>query len=334
MKKKGIKRTLYVFPVFLIVLGFSLFCSWTPEAAAAPEKIRLSFGGSNTGTWIYMFCATVADCWKRYIPGLEVTVLATAGTTANYIPLDKGELDIGGGSSSGDWYATHGMYFTKNKLTNFCTFLPASKGFYHLFTYEESPIKAWKDLDGKRVQIGARASPTSINSEEICAAIGIKPKYVYSTPGEAIDMMKDRRVDAMIYGVGAPWSGIMDLATVQKIRLITMTPEDLKKVNTSAPYLATDVIPAKTYSFQKADIHTVLSIQSVNVRPGLSEDLVYLLTKTTWQHWDEIVKSLAAAKWVKPQDMTKMVQPLHPGAARYYREIGVPILDSLIWKKK
>jgi TRAP transporter TAXI family solute receptor len=146
-------------------------------------------------------------------------------------------------------------------------------------------------------------------------------------------MVKDGRVDAMIYGVGAPWSAIMDIAVNRKIKLISMTPQEQKLVNMASPFQTPDVIPAKTYAFQTEDIQTVSGIQSVIVRPGLPDDLVYLLTKTTWQHWDEIVKALAAAKWVKPMDMTSMIVPIHPGAVKYYKEIGVQIPDRLIWKK-
>ena len=330
---KKMVRKVFWLSVSLLFLGVSFFPAGISEVSAAPEKIRLSMGGASTGTWIYMFCAALADNWKRYIPNLDVTLMATAGTTANYIPLSKGEIDLGGGSTAGDFYAMNGMYFTKNKILNFCSMMPATKSFYHAFTYADSPIKTWADLDGKRVHIGARASPTSINSEEICKALGIKPKFIYSTPAEAVDMVKDRRVDAMIYGVGAPWSAILDIATHQKIRFISMTREEQKKVNDYRPYLAPDQIPAKTYSFQQEDLPLVSGIQTVNVRPGLAEEIVYQLTKTAWGHWDEIVRGLAAAKWVKPADMSKMIAPIHPGAVKYYREIGIQIPEKLIWKK-
>jgi len=333
MEKKRFKKGFYLIAVLLIAFWFALPFAWTTEAAAAPEKVRLSMGGASTGTWIYMFCATLADTWKRYIPDLEITVLATAGTTANYLPMSRGELDLAGASTSGDWYAMHGMYFAKEKITNFCSMMPATKGFNQAFTYVESPIKVWKDMEGKRVAVGARASPTSIIQEEVCKALGIKPKFVYSTPQEAIDMVKDRRVDAMIYGVGAPWSGLMDAATAVKLKLIPMIPEEQKKVHAAYPYQVPDTIPAKTYSFQTEDIRTTMGFQTIIVRPGLADDLVYKLCKVIWEHWDEVVKASAPAKWVKPGDMVHMVAPIHPGAAKYYREIGIQIPDRMIWKK-
>jgi len=334
MEKKRFKKCFYLIAVLLVAFSFALPLAWTTEAAAAPEKVRLSMGGASTGTWIYMFCALLAETWKKNIPDLDITVLATAGTTANYLPMSRGELDLAGASTSGDWYAMHAMYFAKEKISNFCSIMPATKGFNQAFTYMDSPIKTWKDLEGKRVAVGARASPTSIIQEEICKVLGIKPKFVYSTPAEAVEMVKDRRVDAMVYGVGAPWGGLMDVAAAQKVRLIPMTPEEQKKVHATYPYQVPDTLPAKTYAFQDEDIATTQGLQTVNARPGLAEDLVYKLCKVAWENREEVVKASPAFKWVKPGDIVYMVAPIHPGAAKYYREIGIQIPDRMIWKKK
>jgi hypothetical protein len=333
MKRKLFRKSLGLLFILLFGAGILGVTLGATEVRAAPEKIRLSMGGSNTGTWIYMFCATLIDIWKRYLPEIDFTIVATAGTTANYAPMEKGELDLAGAAIFGDWYAMHGMYFTKTKLTNFCSMIPATKSFSHAFTYLESPIKSWKDLDGKRVHLGARASPTSIVNEEICQALGIKPKFVFSTPTEAIDMVKDRRVDAMLYSVGAPWSAIMDIATDRPIKLISMTPEEQKKVAATLPYQVPDTIPAKTYSFQTQDYHTTMGLQNIIVRPAIPEEVVYKLTKAALVHWDEVVKATSAAKWVKAGDIVDMIAPIHPGAVKYYKEIGIQIPEKLILKK-
>jgi uncharacterized protein len=334
MRKRLIKKSLGVIFILLLGAGILGVTLGATEVRAAPEKVRLSLGGSNTGTWIYMFSAIMIDTWKRYLPEVDITLLATGGTTANYIPMSKGDLDLAGAATFGDYWAMHGMYFAKNnKVTNFCSLIPASKAFSHFFTYTESPIKTLKDMDGKRIHLGARASPTSIASEEIFKTLGIKPTYVYSTPTEAVDMMKDKRIDGMAYGVGAPWSVILDIATDRPLRLIPMKPEEQKKVADTLPYLVPDTITAKTYSFQSEDYHTVMGLQHIIVKSSLSEDVAYKLTKTAWEHWDEVIKGTSAAKWVKAKDIVNMIAPVHPGAAKYYREIGIQIPDKLIWKK-
>ena len=334
MKKRRCRKVIGLSIILLLTLGTAFSLAWTGEATAAPQKIRLAFGGATTGTWIYMFCALVAEIWQKHIPELDITVLATPGTTANYLPMCRGELDIAGAGSSGDWYAMNGLYFSKEKLHDFCSLLPATTSFTLAFTFADSSIKSWKDLEDKKVNVGARASPTSIRSEETCKALGIKPKYVFSTPQEAVEMVKDRRVDAMIYNVGNPWSGLMDIATTTKVRILAMTPAEQKKAHEGVPYQVPGIMPAKTYSFQDVDIPGAVSYQTVNVRPGLPDDLVYKLCKVIWEHWDEVVKASPAAKWVKPQDIANMVAPIHPGAAKYYKEAGVQIPDNKIWKKR
>ena len=325
--KNSVWITILVVGLIMGIAGFQVH-----EVKAAPEKVRLSMGGSNTGTWIYMFCAIMVDLWKRNIPDLDITLMATGGTTANYIPMDKGEMDLAGAATFGDYWALNGMYFAKTKLVNFRSLLPASKAFSHAFTYVDSPIKTWKDMDGKRIHLGARASPTSIVNEEIFKLFGVKPNYVYSTPTEAAGMVKDRRVDAMVYSVGAPWSVIMDIATDRPVKFIPMKPEEQKKIADALPYQVADVIPAKTYSFQTEDYQTTMGLQNIIAKPGLPDDIAYKLTKVAWEHWDEVVKATSAAKWVKAKDIVNMIAPIHPGAAKYYREIGIQIPDRLIKK--
>src|SRR4030042_6959596 len=97
------KRKKITLAFTLLIFSFFTFlpCVWINDAMAAPERIRLSMGGAGTGTWIYMFCALLSEPWKNNIPGLDITVLATAGSIANYIPMNKGEPDLAGASTPG-----------------------------------------------------------------------------------------------------------------------------------------------------------------------------------------------------------------------------------------
>lgn len=333
MKRKKLEQSVLFLSILLLAIWMILPIVWAPEAVAAPETVQITIGGSTIGTLIYMQCAVMTDVWKRYIPGLDITLRATGGSAVNHLPIERGELDIGTSAIPADWWALNGMHFAKTKISKFCSLLPANKAFHHAFTYIDSPIKSWKDMDAKRVHLGARASATALTNEEIFRVLDIKSKFVFSTPTEAVDMVKDRRVEAMAYGVGAPWSGIMDISKDIQIRLIPMKPEEQEKVAKTLPYLSPSVMPLKTYSFQNEDYPTVSTYPNLIVRPDLSEDLVYKLTKVAWEHWDEVVKAVPAAKWVSPKDIVNMVAPIHPGGVKYYRELGINIPDRLIWKK-
>src|SRR5512139_2206746 len=99
MGVRRVRRVIFLLvTLFFLVIGMTLPLSVVPDAVAA-EKVRLSMGGSNTGTWIYMFCAIMVDLWKRNIPDLDITLMASGGTTANYLPMERGELDLAGGTN-------------------------------------------------------------------------------------------------------------------------------------------------------------------------------------------------------------------------------------------
>ena len=334
MKRQRSKRVVWLVSMFLFVLCVSAPILSNHEAIAASEKVRLVMGGASTTTWVYMFSAIMVDVWKRYIPNLDITLMATSGSTANYAPMERGELDLAVGSTHSDFWAMGGMHFAKTKHVNFYSLMPAAKAIQHYVTYADSPIKTLKDLEGKKIALGARASPTSLLSEEIFSVLGIKANYVYSTPGEAGDMLKDRRVDAMVYNVAAPYSVFMDVATDRPIRFLDMTPEERKKASDALPYVVNHTIPAKTYTFQNQDNQTVTAYSDVVVKPNLPDELVYTLTKVAWEHWDEVVKATAAAKSATARDIVNMYPPVHPGAAKYYKEIGIQLPDRLIAKKK
>jgi hypothetical protein len=259
--------------------------------------------------------------------------MATAGSGANLLPLDKGDFDIATSNTPGDWWAMKGMYLTPTKLSNFCSLFPVSIAFHHVLTYADSAFKSWKDLDGKRVALGARASSGSIAMEENFKVLNIKSKFVFSLPTEAGDMMKDRRLDAFAYGVGAPYSVFVDVSRSVPVKLIPLELEEQREVAKTVPYLFPLTIPGKAYSFQNEDCPTVGAYSNIVVSAALSEELAYKLTKVAWENWNEILKVFPGVKGVSQKDAVNMVAPLHPGAVKYYREVGVNIPDRLIWKK-
>jgi TRAP transporter TAXI family solute receptor len=276
----------------------------------------------------------MANEWNKYVPEVDITVVATPGSMANYIPMEKGEMDLGVASNIGNYWAALGVQFTKTKLSNFTTMLPISKNFTHFITYADSPMKTFKDLEGKNLLLGPKASTGAFVAEETFKAMGMTAKFIYSTQAEAVDMMKDRRADGMVYSVAAPWSSIMDIATSRPLKLLSMPPEELKKVSEILPWNIPDTIPTKTYTFQNEDTKTVSTTGCVNVRPDVSEEIVYKLTKVAWERSRELVKGMESLKWVNPRDILNQNAPIHPGAAKYYREAGIQIPDQMIWKKK
>jgi uncharacterized protein len=96
----------------------------------------------------------------------------------------------------------------------------------------------------------------------------------------------------------------------------------VKKINDPA-YLAGE-IPANTYEGQPVTVPTVAIENFLVTHEGVPEDVVYKMTKSMYEHLDQLVAAHAAAKAIKREQGPKnMPLPLHPGAAKYYREVGL-----------
>ena len=174
MRKRLFRKTLGAVLILLFGVGLLGMVLGTTEAQAASEKVRLSMGGSNTGTWIYMFSAIMVDTWEEVYPGLGHHAHGDRRNNSQlYAHQESGEMDLAGAATFGDYWAMNGMYFAKSKITNFCSLIPASKAFSHAFTYVDSPVKTLERYGRQKIFIsGARASPTSIVNEEIFKSPG------------------------------------------------------------------------------------------------------------------------------------------------------------------
>jgi TRAP transporter TAXI family solute receptor len=134
--------------------------------------------------------------------------------------------------------------------------------------------------------------------------------------------MKNRQLDATLQSAGLGVSSIRDLANSIAIAIVPIPAELVRKIDD--PAYAPAVIPAGTYQGQSEDVPTVAIGNFLITRDGLADELVYRMTKSTFENLDALVAAHVAAKAIKLENaLTGMPIPVHPGAARFYREKGV-----------
>ena len=114
-------------------------------------------------------------------------------------------------------------------------------------------------------------------------------------------------------------------ALTANCRLINISDDIIKKLQEKYPWYVKYTIPAGTYPNQKEAVNTSAIKMVMFCRHDLKEDTVYQMTKSFWEHIDELGQSQKNLKGLKPADAVKDIAniPLHPGAAKYYKEIGV-----------
>ena len=166
-------------------------------------------------------------------------------------------------------------------------------------------------------------------AEGILNALGINAQPITSTHQEMIEMIKDGRVDALVYFGGVPYSGILDVASANDIKLVPFTTEEQEITCREIPSLSPVIIEENGYDFMDGEVPSVKSLQDVLVRSDISEDMVYKITKAAWDNWDELVNVVPSAGTVSLEDAQNFVVPIHPGALKYYEEQGIKIPDKL-----
>jgi TRAP transporter TAXI family solute receptor len=134
--------------------------------------------------------------------------------------------------------------------------------------------------------------------------------------------MKNRQLDATLQSAGLGVSSIRDLANSIAITIVPIPAELVRKIND--PAYAPAVIPTGTYQGQSEDVPTVSIGNFLVTQSGVSEDLVYQMTKSMFDNLDALVAAHVAAKAIKLENaLAGMPVPFHPGAARFYREKGM-----------
>jgi hypothetical protein len=139
---------------------------------------------------------------------------------------------------------------------------------------------------------------------------------------EAIDQIKNRQIDAAFVTSGVPNATIIDLSTTQDAKVIPIEGEPMEWLMEEYPFFSTGVIEGGTYD-QEEDVNTATITNLLLVNSQLSDDVVYEITKSLFEHIDDIHAAHNAAKDIQLDTIAEgMPVPFHPGAQRYYEEVG------------
>jgi len=196
-----------------------------------------------------------------------------------------------------------------------------------------------KHFDKAKFSIGKRNSGTEGSGRHILSALGINVdntfKVVYLGYNPSTNALQNGNIKGMNIPAGVPVSAVTRAFAVlgKRITVLDFTDEQRQQVNSTYPLWTPYVIPANTYPNQNKAIKTIAQPNFLAVREDVAEEDVYLITKSIYENLPflrVIHKALNAMALEKAIDGLPM--PLHPGAARYYREVGIDIPDYLIAK--
>jgi TRAP transporter TAXI family solute receptor len=197
-------------------------------------------------------------------------------------------------------------------------------------------VKTIQDLNGKPFNAGMRGSATESTIEAICDALGVVPKYYRGGTDDTVAAIKDNRIAGYAKsgaGTKSLDASTLDIATFTPIRLIGFTDKDIATVTAKYPYLSAITVPKGIYKDSPA-YKTFAMLIGVVAGKNISEDLGYKIVKACMENFPDQV---AAYPSIKGENLPKLTLetcnvPLHPGAVKYYREIGLKVPENLIPK--
>ena len=305
----------------------------TSVLAADPNWPKsLTLGTASPGGVYYVYGEAVAKILTEKL-GIPVNPLPTQGPVHNVKLIESGGAQLGlvtmgvgfqGWTGTGDW--TSGKHFQAMRAL-----FPMYDTAFQFVVLRRSGISKVQMLDKLDIGVGPRAGTGGTYVPEVLKALGLSARIGY---GSIEDMTKDLTsgtYNALVLGLGAPVPAVKKLEATEPLHFISLSGPEVDIVRKAIPELTPSTIAAGVYSSLDKDYTTVGVYNFAVGRSDLPDDLVYNLVKAVYDNQRGLVSSTDSAKETVPQNVLKdTFLPLHPGALRYYREIGITIPDVLV----
>jgi TRAP transporter TAXI family solute receptor len=321
-----------------------------PMLGHATDKIEARsyiLSTASTGGTFYPVGVAVATLAKiKLAPKqkLSLSAITSAGSGDNLNLMRKNEAQFGilqGLYGAWAWNGT-GPFEKQGADKGFRSVTMLWQNVEH-FTVKKEALKGdyLKDLNGlygKTFSIGKRNSGTEGSGKHILGSLGVntnKFDNVHMGYGASAGAMQDGRIVGMNTPGGVPVSAITRALSSDgdNLKVLNVSDESLAKINKDFPLWVRKIIPANTYPNQKEPINTISQPNFLAVKSDLPEHDVYLVTKAIYENLSFLHSIHSATKVMNIESaISGLTVPLHPGAARYYREVGVKIPAHLVSK--
>lgn len=310
--------------VVLVTITALLLLAMALTGCGSSRSLKMATGGT-TGTY-YAYSGTVSQVLSSKLPNIKFNVQSTGASKANIYLVADGEADIAIVQNDVMYYAYKGIdLFDGEAVSGFS----AMAGLYAEVCQivANDKVTSIEDLRGKRVSVGDVGSGCEFNARQILEAYGISfdDIEVHNLSfGDSATALKDDKIDAFFCVAGAPTTAISELATSNAIHLLEVDDEHAAKLMEQYPFYTQYSVPANTYKGVAEDVKTVAVVATYIVSDQLDEDLVYQITKALFENADEIAAAHPKGAELDPEYSVSSISiPIHPGAEKYYKEIGV-----------
>ncbi len=318
----------FIYLLSLFLLAFSL------NGCSSERISRLVFASGNPTGNYYPTAAAMATYLSREVEDLRIEVRPTGGSVENLRRVNRGETELGYAMSAtmAEAWEGKGQFEEGGPLNNVRVIARVFTGHggHHWVALADSGIEEVRDFAGKVVSVGSPGGGATAQTEKALQILGVYDKIErvqYLLYKDGLQALKDGHIDIFCAGSGYPQATISDLATTREFKMIGLTPEEMDTVIEAIPGTSPSVITADPYQGLDYDVHQFVTYTVLITHKDISADIVYKITRYWFDRKGMEYGASVHPNWARFSNDEALEQswPLHPGAERYWREIGLEI---------
>lgn len=316
-------KYLWVFAFVFLFLASLVF-----SAGQGEREIRISIlTCGSSGVW-YPIGGGIANLINENIDGVIASAEATGCSLENarLLKSDDGEMALLMRGPLINAYAGKEEFKQDGPIALLgVTNIYASQ--LAIVTSKNLPIDSVAALRGKRISVGPPGSGTEVDAKMLLETAGITYDDIeehFLGWADSANALADHNIDAFFLVGAHPLGAIVDVSVRMDIKIIPLSDELINKIVQKRPDLSKGIIRTGAYKGVDKDVPTVQTVNSLVVREDISEDIVYQIAKVLREKRSALVNIHSYMKYVTDETMIEGIPvPLHPGAERYYKEIGI-----------
>lgn len=289
------------------------------------KSLRMATGGPS-GTY-YGFSGVVAQILNDKLGDtLNITAQSTGASKANIQLLEVKEVELAIIQNDVMYYAytATDMFAGEDKVDNFSAVISCYPEVVQIIA--NSSITSIEDLKGKRVSVGDAGSGVEFNAKQILAAYGITFDDITVSNqsfADSADSVKNGTIDAAFVVAGTPTNAVTELAMTYNFNLLSIDDAHADILKSKYGFYTTVTVPAGTYNCIKEDVQSVAVMATIVARNDVSEDMIYAFVKGLFDNKDAIAAGHTKGKELDLATAVSGISiPFHPGAEKYYKEVG------------
>ncbi|MAM85940.1 MAG: C4-dicarboxylate ABC transporter substrate-binding protein [unclassified Hahellaceae] len=315
--------------LLIMTASYGVAQAETPKPVAAPTITIAT--GNETGVYFPAggaICRLVNQVYSN--KGTRCFIESTDGSIANLEALARKDVSFAIVQTDWQYNAYHGSE-TRSAQKSLRSVFSLHPEAFTAVVRADSSVHDLDDMKGKRVNVGSRGSGQRATIEILLSHLGWSfSEFSEITELPAVDQpdaLCRSKIDVMLYVVGHPNGAVKEVTTLCESRLIPLSAEMIKSLKTAFPYYRDATIPAGMYRNNEGATAT-FGVGAVLVTDAATDDeTVYRLVKAVFDNFEAFRQRHPALANLRVQAMAneRLAAPIHPGAARYFREAGLTL---------